>query len=86
VTKFATTYEQIKQRQDITIYIIVKKEIVQNQMDIILKMFKLLDIDIDIKKGDTAAQVSILPFQAGRWQYYDVDGMMLCKKARGICA
>ncbi|MDR2927303.1 MAG: hypothetical protein LBV41_03760 [Cytophagaceae bacterium] len=55
-------------------------------MDIILKMFKLLDIDIDIKKGDTAAQVSILPFQAGRWQYYDVDGMMLCKKARGICA
>jgi hypothetical protein len=65
-------------------HFIVKENIAQNQVDVILSMLKSWDINANVEKVEMSAKgVSVLPFSAGLWADYDIDDKMLRAKAWG---
>ena len=67
-----------------TTHFIVKENIAQNQVDVILSMLKSWDINAKVEKVEAPAKnISALPFSAGLWTDYDVDDQMLRAKAWG---
>jgi len=63
---------------------IVKENIAQYQVDVILSMLKSWDINAKVEKVKTTTSgVSTLPISTGLWADYDVDDKMLRAKAWG---
>ena len=67
-----------------TTHFIVKENIAQNRVDVILSMLKSWDINAKVEKVETpTTSISALPFSTGLWADYDVDDKLLRAKAWG---
>jgi hypothetical protein len=67
-----------------TTHLIVQENISQNQLDVILRMFRSWNIDARVERTDKpAADIPKLPLSAGLWADYDIDDRTLRAKAWG---
>ena len=68
-----------------TTHFIVKENIAQNQVDIILSMLKSWEIDVKVEKKVETPVASIPPlsFSTSLWADYEIDDQTLRAKAWG---
>ena len=67
-----------------TTHFIIKENIAQNKVNIILNMLNSWNIDVEVSKIETPAnEVSIPSFSTGLWTDYNIDDQSLRNKAWG---